>query len=152
MGVVTDNHGYACLDLVRCAKYSVLMAGLEDKVFEIRVPDAPSVSLPNLLFETVSSVSYSPVAPYQVSVGSEIALTPTILSSTAIPIPANSDRVLWSVSDSSIVSLSILPNELKLRGLKKGETLLRCQPYNQSIVKIPYSVYLTGSTQTITVV
>jgi hypothetical protein len=51
--VKTDKDGYACLDLIRCANYSATIQGYEDHTRKIMVPDAPSVSLPALLFAMV---------------------------------------------------------------------------------------------------
>ena len=69
------------------------------------LPDAPSVNLPDLLFETVQSVSYAEAPPYQSSVGGILSLTPTVLTSTGIAITDMSDtNLLWSLSDPTVAT------------------------------------------------
>jgi len=149
----TDKCGYACIDLIRCAKYSVTIEGLEDKLRHVRVPDAPSANLPDLLFETVQSVSYAEALPYQSSVGGTLSLTPTTLTSTGIPITDPTDQnILWSLSDPTVATLRITAEALEISGVRVGTVELRAERRDKTIIKIPYNEFLEGSVQTISVV
>lgn len=143
----TDKNGYACLDLIRCAQYSATVEGYEDQVRKISVPDAPSVSLPELLFPTVSSVSFDLPSPWTLSVGSTQVLTPSVLTSTQVPLEgvATTD-VRYTVEDPTIASIAVAtPTTLELRGLKAGSTRLLIERTDLSIVKIPFSAEVQGS-------
>lgn len=150
--IKTDEKGYACVDLIRCANYSATVEGYESQVRKIMVPDAPSVSLPALLFSTVAYVSFDLPSPWTLSVGSEVSLTPTVVTSSKVttvgPDPCN---VQWSVEDPTIASLTLLQDRLVLRGLKPGSTRLVAKRLDLSIMTVPFLPELIGSGQTVTV-
>lgn len=58
--VTTDDNGYAQVDLIRTAVYRVEVEGLSDLGLEIRIPDAPSANLPDVLFPVVTGVVFTP--------------------------------------------------------------------------------------------
>lgn len=150
--VRTDEHGYACIDLIRCAKYSVTVEGYEDQVRSCSVPDSSSVSLPALLFPTVDSVSFDLPSPWTLSVGSELSLKPTVVTSSGI-VTEGSDclNVHWTLSDDSVASLTIQPDRLILKGLKPGSTKLVAKRWDNTVVSIPYTSEISGSGQSLTV-
>lgn len=150
--IKTDEKGYACVDLIRCANYAATVEGYEDQVRRISVPDAPSVSLPALLFPTVESVSFDSPSPWTLSVGSEVSIKPTVVTSSKIP-TAGPDciNVVWSLEDPTVASITLLQDSIVLRGLKPGTTKLLASRRDQSIVSVPYVKNLIGSGQQVTV-
>jgi hypothetical protein len=143
----TDKSGYACLDLIRCAQYSATIEGYEDQVRKVYVPDAPSVNLPELLFPTVGSVSFAPHSPWTLSVGSTLELTPSVFTSTQVPLDGvATTNVRYIVEDPTIASISALSSTLlQLRGIKPGSTRLLVQRTDLSVITIPYSPEVPGS-------
>lgn len=143
----TDKNGWACVDLIRCARYSATVEGYEDQVRKINVPDAPSVSLPELLFPTAASVSFDLPSPWTLSVGSTQALVPSVLTSTGVPLDgaANAD-VLYETEDPSIATVQLLDaTTLQLTPVSAGSTKLLVKRRDTSIINIPFSLELEGS-------
>lgn len=150
--IKTDDRGYACVDLIRCANYAATVEGYEDQVRRISVPDSPSVSLPALLFPTVASVSFDAPSPWTLSVGSEVSIKPTVLTSSKIPTEGpDCINVVWSVEDPTIASLTLLQDSVVIRGLRPGTTKLLASRRDQSIISVPYVKNLVGSGQPIVV-
>lgn len=142
----TDVHGYACIDLVRCAKYSVTVESLEDQFLEVFVPDAPSVDLPSLLFPHVSSISFAEQVPPQLSVGGVLSLTPSVLTSTGVLLDGTAlQDVKWSVSDPTVAGLLLTSAQLELRGIKAGTFELRAERRAATPVVLPFHQYIPGS-------
>jgi hypothetical protein len=149
----TDKSGLACVDLIRCAKYSVTVEGFEDQLRSISVPDAPSVNLPDLLFPTADSVSFDPPSPWTLSVGSTLVLTPSVRTSSKVLLEgtANAD-VRYEVEDPTIASVEIVDKTtIQITALTRGSTQLLVKRKDLSIVKIPFTEELTGSGQPIVV-
>lgn len=150
--IKTDDKGYSCVDLIRCANYSATVEGYEDQVRKIRVPDAPSVSLPALLFPLVESVFFDLPSPWTLSVGSEVSLTPTVVTNSKIPtVGPDCQNVLWRVEDPSVASLTLQATSIILRGLKPGSTRLIATRMDLSVMTIPFLPALEGSGQSIVV-
>lgn len=148
----TDRDGWACIDLIRCAKYAATVQGYEDQTRQVYVPDSPSVSLPELLFPTVDSVSFDLSSPWTLSVGSTLEVKPFVLTSTGIPLPGLAPQdVRWSVRDPQVASLTRLRDKLQLKGLKAGSTELVAERIDQTIVTIPSEPEISGSGVAITV-
>jgi 5-hydroxyisourate hydrolase-like protein (transthyretin family) len=143
----TDKSGRACVDLIRCAMYSATVQGYEDQVRKIYVPDAPSVSLPELLFPMAASVSFDLPSPWTLSVGSTQALVPSILTSTGIPLSgvANAD-VMYETEDPSIATVQVLDGTtLQLTPISSGSTKLLVKRRDTSVINIPFTSELDGS-------
>lgn len=136
--IKTDEEGFACIDLIRCANYTATLEGFEDIQRNISVPDAPSVNLPDLLFPVVEEISFAESGPYQVAAGAELLLTPTVLSSAAVVLegPGNDD-VQWSSSDSSILSVTVTATQVKITGIAAGTAEVQATRRNNTIVRIP---------------
>lgn len=133
--VKTDKDGFACLDLIRCAEYSVTIEAFEDQPRVIRVPDSASCNLPDVLFPVVGSVALS-VAP--LAVNEEREVIPVVLDTAGVPIPGSAyGDVTWSVEDPSVVSLAINATSLLLKGLKVGTTNLLAVRRDKTIIRIP---------------
>jgi len=136
--VRTDDDGYACVDLVRCALYEVTMETLEGVRRCIKVPDAPSVNLPDLLFAKVEAVGFEPEGPFQLTVGGELELVTTVVGTDGVPLdgPAIQD-VLWKTSDNGVFSFTTTATGLLLRGVGVGTAELQAERKDESIVSIP---------------
>ncbi len=150
--VRTDEQGYACLDLIRCAKYAVTIQGYEDQTRSISVPDAPNVNLPDLLFPTVASVSFDHPSPWTLSVGKEICLKPTVITtSKVVTHGTDTVNVQWIVTDPHAVRMTIERHHLRLKGIQKGCARLIAKQWDKSVVQIPYPLVISGSGQLIQV-
>lgn len=139
--VRTDKTGYAQIDLIRGAKYSVTLEGVgADNPRCISVPDALSANLPDVLFPVVARVVFSPEGPFNLNVGQpfEIEVVPTVYDSAGRELKGTAiDDVKWSTGDSSIAVVLPTQSKLVLRGIAAGTTELRAERLNKSIVKIP---------------
>lgn len=131
----TDDQGFGCIDLVRCAVYKVTIESWEDHPRTIRVPDTPSVNLPDLLFAVVDRVELTVPS---LSVGAEVALELVVFDSAGVPLSGSAmSDVQWSVADPSIVELSVTQDSVSVRGLTRGTTELLAERKDSSIVRIP---------------
>lgn len=141
----TDAAGYVQIPLIRFGQYSVTIAGMEDVRRDISVPDLPNVNLPNLIFPVVSEVLFDPEGPFNVVIGTDFLVTPTILTSDGNTDP-NFWDVLWSTADPTVAA--VLPGQpvLTLRGLRPGTTQLIAKRRDNSIISIPDPGILGGST------
>jgi len=149
--VKTDEKGYVQVDLIRCANYSVTIEGMEDRIRSVSVPDAPSVNLPDLLFPVVGSVSFSPSGLYNLRVGETLSLTPTVATSSGVPLTGTAKGdVKWSLLDDTVASLSVGRDELTVTGLKAGSTELKVERLDQTIIRI-LDTPIEGSGQEIVV-
>lgn len=138
VAIRTDEKGFACLDLIRFATYSAYIEGDENSARCINVPDSASVNLPDLLLPVVDSVTFIPVGPYVVGVGTELVLTPSVMTSDKRPLDgiAAAD-VGWSSSDNQVLGVSTTANTVVLRGVAPGTANLVATRLNQTIVRIP---------------
>jgi hypothetical protein len=146
--IQTDEDGYGCIDLIRGACYSVTIENWEGEQRHVRIPDASSANLPNVLFPVVASISIPSMA---LAVGEEVEVSPNILDSAGIPLSGTAvGDVMWSVADPAVLSLTVQRTKLVLRGLTQGTTELRAARRDNSIVYIP-DAGITGSPALITV-
>jgi hypothetical protein len=133
--IKTDKNGFGCIDLIRCAIYSVTIEHYEDQLRQIRVPDAPSANLPDLLFPVVDRVIQDDVS---VALGADLELTPTIVDSAGVPLPGTAQYdVNWTLEDPTVASLTVTESYLLVHGLAKGSTQLLAERRDNSIVRIP---------------
>lgn len=134
----TDSNGFAQIDLIRFAKYSVQMEGYEDSLRCIAIPDSSSVNLPDLLFPVVSRVTFDPSGPYSLGVGDTLEIVPTVYASDGNTISgAASEDVLWSTSDKDVAVVEVSQTKLTLRGVGTGVATLDVVRLDNSIVRIP---------------
>jgi hypothetical protein len=148
----SGRDGYACIDLIRGANYRATIQGFEDVQRTISVPDLPSCNLPDLLFPVVESISFTPNAPYTVTIGTPLVLVPTVVDSAGVPLRGiASGDVKWSSSDEAILSVSNLSDtELELRGVSPGTATLIAERWNTSIIRVP-NTPITGVPQSVIV-
>lgn len=132
----TDVRGYVEVPLIRCGKYSLIIAGMEDIRRDIAVPDQANVNLPDLIFPVVREIVFSVPAPFNLAVGERLQTTPTLIASDG-----NSDRnywdVRWSTTDPSIAVVQPAGGVLTLIGVAAGTTQLVAVRKDKSIIAIP---------------
>ena len=134
----TDSDGYLEIGLIRCAKYDVLIEGMEDQIRTIYVPDQVNVNLPDLLFPVVALVDLLPLPPYTVRVGQEMDVNPTVWTSSGLQLYATANQdVRWSSSNPDVAAVTVTPDKLVLRGMQVGTAQLEAVRYDNSIVRIP---------------
>jgi hypothetical protein len=136
--VRTDALGYAVVDLVRSGKYTAQLAGLHDERLNIIVPDRTSISLIDLLFPVVYSITFDIPGPWTMAVGSSVVLTPAVLSSTFVTMEgtANGD-VEYSTADSSVASIQTGEDSITIVGVRAGSTTLVLTRRDDSIIRNP---------------
>ena len=136
----TDKNGYAQLDLIRNAKYLVVVEAMEDEPLQVTVPDLPSANLPDLLLPRVGSVVFDPVGDISVAVDEEVEITPSVYTSSGVLLegPSTSD-VRWYIADEAVASVSFTSTSLIIRGVSAGTTTLEASRQDSSIIRIPDS-------------
>lgn len=136
--VRTDEDGFVCVDLIRCANYTLTMQGYEDQQRSISVPDAPSVNFPDLAFPVVAAVSFDISGPHLLFVGDTLVLTPTVVTSAGVELTGTATTdVRWSSSNPSVMSVTTGPETLTLTAIASGGAELVAERANQSIIRIP---------------
>ncbi len=147
----TDGDGFACVDLIRCARYTATLEGMEDTQRCVEVPDAPSANLPDLLFPVVEQVTLTPAAPYAMRVGARLELTPVVVASSGVPLVGTATAdVVWSSSDTTVLDVGVTATTLVLTAKARGTAELRATRLNNTIVRVPNTA-IRGVPQTITV-
>lgn len=132
----TDANGYLQVDLYRTATYSVLMQGFETDLRSIKVPDAPSVNLVELLFPVVTSVEFSP-DPLVLSVNSAIDIDVTILATDGQTLDISKEDLLFRSSDTGVVTVQVVEGKLRAFGVAAGTAEITAERADQSIITIP---------------
>ncbi len=133
--IETDRNGYACVDLFRCACYTVTIEDFDDQPRYVQVPAAPSVNLADLLFPIVETIIQEPVV---VAVGVEQTLRPVVLASSGVPVYGTGQQdVTWALTDPSVALLQVGRETLTIRGLVLGTTTLVATRRDRSVVKVP---------------
>jgi len=122
--VRTDSSGFASVQLIRHAQYSVVIECWQDHIRHITVPDAPSCNLPCLLFPRVAEV-VGLANPIAIRKGKDIEVPVTALLTDGRT-PLDLTDIVWTVEDTTVASvISISTNKLTIRGLKRGSTKLQ---------------------------
>jgi hypothetical protein len=131
----TDDNGYGCIDLIRCAQYLVTIENYEDRPRVIRVPNLPSTNLPDLLFPVVDQVVLEGVS---LVVGAELELAPIVIDSAGVPFEGVArEDVVWSLADPTVASLVVSTDKLIITGLRAGSTEILVRRRDESVVRIP---------------
>jgi len=84
----TDSKGYVSIDLLRDAVYSVLVGGYDNVFREIKVPDASSAPLVDVLFPTIARVEYK---------DGDTTLSPTDAPTITLSIPTTKTLKVFTV-------------------------------------------------------
>jgi hypothetical protein len=115
----TDQNGYVQVPLIRLGHYSVTIAGMEDVRRHIAVPDQPSVNLPDLIFPVVSQIVFDPVGPFTVTIGTDLPIGTTIVTSDGNE-DSNYWDVLWSTDNIAVAAVLSGGPSIVLRGFVPG--------------------------------
>lgn len=135
--VRTNKQGFMSVDLYRYAMYEVTIAGREEVVRNIEVPNRSSIPLPHLLFPVVVLVAYAEAGPYTVPSGGRLQLTPTVRASNFQELGLGADDVLYSILDPAIASVQLSGDRIVIHGHAPGMTTLRVTRLDKSIVYLP---------------
>jgi len=135
--VTTEKNGYVQVTLIRNGKYTVTVAGFENIQRVITVPDAFNVSLPDLLFPVVGSITFDPAAPFTLAVGQELTLSPLVVATDGEELGVSSGDVIWSMDDQAVAAFYLEPPIIRIRGISPGTTQLRAVRANNSIIRYP---------------
>jgi len=147
----TDKNGFACVDLIRCARYTATLQGMEDTQRVLEVPDLPSVNLPDLLFPVVAQVTLTPPGPYAMRVGDSLTIVPVVSTSSDVPLEGSAIAdVMWSSSDYSVIGVGLTATEIVITAKAKGSAQLLAARRDGSVVHIP-SVPIQGVPVDVTV-
>jgi len=147
----TDKDGYISLDLWRNGCYLAVIESHENVSRQVVVPDRSSINIMDLLFPVVVKVEYDPAPPWNIPVGTELEVTPTVTASDyRVLVGAALDDVLYQLDDDSIASATVRDTEIILRGVAAGSTSLVATRKDLTILRIP-DPGIDGSSASITV-
>jgi len=143
----TDANGYVEVDLYRCGEYRALVESVEAPdaydesaiIFErkVSVPDRSSVSLVDLLFPVVKSISWDPTS-IDVAAGETLDVVPTVTASDyRVLTGAAIEDVLYDTEDHLVATVAMLADKLVVRGVASGTTNLVAVRKDQTVVFIP---------------
>jgi hypothetical protein len=134
----TDRTGFGSIDLIRCARYQVIIQGSEVQTRCVEVPDFPSVNLPDLLFPVVEKIVFEEPVPALLARGSTAVLRPTVLASNLVPLlgTATAD-VVWSSSDEAVLSIAVEEKTITITAKVPGTAQLTAKRLDPSIIRIP---------------
>jgi hypothetical protein len=138
MAIRTDDKGYAQIDLIRGGCYRVTIEGQEHEERYIRVPDLSRANLPNVLYPIVKRVAFDPPGPYELALGAELEVTPTVYDSAGATLTGTGQNdVNWKSSDTDILGLQVKESTVVLRGAGVGTANILVERRDQSIISIP---------------
>ena len=127
---LTDKNGYLTIDLYRGAKYQAYVEGYENLFRIIEIPDAASVNLADVLFPTISSVTYyqdedplQPLSAPTIAVGIDETVTLSFKVYLRSGVEAAPSEIEFSSPDISKLEISSSDNLLTLKGISAGSDL-----------------------------
>jgi len=127
----TNSNGLGWLDLVRTGTYigKIRGAHMRDPV-EFSIPDTAGTNILNLMLPFVLSVSYDPVSPYSVAVGSTLSidLEPTLSNGDTAEDNA-CDLLEVTSSSSSLATVEFSSaNTVRVTGVAAGSPTITLSP------------------------
>ena len=149
--VRTNKRGYVEVNLFRHAHYDCTIQGEEDITRHLKVPDAPNVNLPDLIFPIVQSLVITPVGPYTISVGQELTLAFEVIASDGENLHSGYGDIMLSTSDDTVLNYAYTRAGLVLIGIAPGTAQINVCRANRSIVHIP-DAGISGQPLLVTVV
>lgn len=132
VSVETDDRGYAVVDLVRGATYTVTMAGYHDVSRQILIPDAASAPLPDTIFPVIDRVEYkngtttlTPVAAptLAMNVGDSITLSTETVFTSGLRLAGVVDVTLQP-DDPLVLSATLTASGVVLQATSAGVSVL----------------------------
>ena len=152
----TDSDGYITVDLYRNSELMVSLLGEHiDSNFgyqrTIVVPDRSTCSLSDLLWPVPISVVFSPVSPIALTVGTSTDVTATVTGTNYQVLTGSArDDVEYTVSDTSVATVTVNEDNITLRGESIGSTTLVVSRKDDSIVRVPDTISGTPATINVT--
>ena len=125
------------VNLIRNGHYDCTVQGEEDITRHIRVPDAPNVNLPDLLFPIVAQVVADPPGPYTLTTGQELAVALSIYASDGENLGMAFGDVLFATTDGNVLNYTVSTVGMTLIGVGPGTASITIKRADQSIVHIP---------------
>lgn len=150
VSIRTNASGYAEISLVRFGQYDVTIEGMDDYQRVISVPDEPSVSLGDLLFPVVTTITFEETGPYTMPKGEPLVVTPHVYSSDKNELQDIASDVLWQTSDGQVITLNIERSKITLVASQPGTYDLTATRRDRSVIRIP-NTPITGVPVQITV-
>jgi len=89
--LTTDEDGFFSVDLVRGGLFNVTLSGYMDSAPNIRIPDASSCNIVDILFPAPSEVTFDPVGPIALVSGSNVNIEASLLMSDGRTLNNTSD-------------------------------------------------------------
>lgn len=133
----TDSDGYLEIDLFRNAEVSALVQGFAHSRRVIRVPDASSVSLLNLLFPVVSEIIFG-TNPVAVAVSAFVDVTLIIKASDGQILDPLDRDVVFASSDVGVATVQLQADgTLRVMGVAAGTVTVEAARSDTSIVTFP---------------
>ncbi len=158
MEVHSDELGKVSIDLLRTGEYHVTVAGEEDVIWPIKVPDRSSVNLIDLIHPQPVSVSWDPTeAPgdaVTVSVGETVAIPVSLLLSNFDTVLKGHDTwIQFENSDGDVFNLGYHSSlgMIVIEGLTAGTAEVTVEPQDDLLPRrVPdYSVAYTPLSVTV---
>lgn len=138
--VVSDSRGWIEVELVRDGVYDCVIDGMDDEVARVVVPDRTSVSLTELAFPYIASLSYTQddveVEEVELAVDEtlEVEALVTLSSGVVTPYELDDDTereagnfIALTVADPLIVEAMLSGSTLTLVGLTAGTTTITAE-------------------------
>jgi hypothetical protein len=148
----SDADGHVSVDLFRDGLYSVTIESQENVLRGIYVPDRSSINIFHLLFPIIVEITFAPVPPWTVTMGTPLTITPTVKSNDYRTLTGTADAdLIWTTDNPNIAAVTVQATTLILTGISAGTTTLRAVRRDTSIVYID-DPGINGGTSTITVV
>ena len=135
--VRTDVLGYVRVNLIRNGHYDCTIQGEEDITRRIKVPDAPNVNLPDLVFPIVSGVLWTPAGPLTIPAGGNMLVGVQVFASDGENLGTGTQDTLISTTDQGVLSFSMEAGGLRLMAVKPGDAQIVIKRLNCSVVRIP---------------
>lgn len=126
---ITDEDGYATIDLIRGAQYSAMVGPIANTVIDVVIPDLSTASLPDILFAVVDRVEYklnnntltptsAPTLSIQVGATVELSMETVYRSGYRV---AGLSRVSLFVEDDDKIKLSLTDDgNLAIQAVAQG--------------------------------
>lgn len=143
----SDADGYIQVDLPREGGFSVTMAGFLDCAPDIVIPDHSSFNLVDLLFPYPQSLTFAPVGPLAVGVGSTADVVPTLTMSdgevlTMLTSPIASEYIEFASGNEAVLTVAEVAGAVQITGVAPGTTTVTATVRDGSVYpRLPISQF-----------
>lgn len=129
----SDADGWLEVELVRGGVYDLVIAGMDDTVYRVVIPDRTSIELTQLIWPYAATLEYSATSA-TVAVGESVEVTATVTLSSGVQTPYTLDDkqvmgpgnfVRFFIADGSIIDVNVSTDgTVTLTGKKAGTTTI----------------------------